>query len=154
MKQHLFSFRVLAIMCLGVMAANVFAGQSAEDLAKAAQNPIAAMISVPLQYNLSPGTGPLEKPLHILNVQPVIPFSLNDDWNLISRTIFPIMSSPAMNNLQDRVNGLGDIQMSLFISPSEPTASGWILGAGIVGQFDTHTNGRLNMGGWGRVLLP
>ena len=67
----------------------------ATNLAKAAQNPIADMISVPLQYNINFDTGPLGGTQHLVNIQPVYPVKLNADWNVITRTIVPVISQPA-----------------------------------------------------------
>src|SRR5262245_56800137 len=66
--------------------------ESAEELAKAAQNPVAKLISVPFQNNFNFGIGPNNICQYVLNVQPVIPISLNEDWNLITRTIMPIIN--------------------------------------------------------------
>lgn len=120
----------------------------AASLAKAAQNPIADMISVPFQYNGNFETGPLEKTQHLLNIQPVYPLSLNPEWNLITRTIVPVLSQPAFAPGQDRESGIGDIQFSAFFSP-KATAGGWVWGAGMVAQLDTATNERLGQGAWG-----
>jgi hypothetical protein len=109
---------------------------SDEDLAKKTQNPVAALISVPIQGNFDNRLGPGQTGTKIqVNVQPVVPFSLGPDWNLISRTIAPIISQKNMlpdgNGLMD-ASGIGNIQESLFFSPKEPTARGWIWGAGPV----------------------
>jgi len=70
---------------------------SQEDLAKQTQNPVADLISVPLQNNFNFGAGlNHNKMLYVLNVQPVIPIKLNDDWNLITRTIMPIINQPSL----------------------------------------------------------
>jgi len=66
-----------------------------EDLARAAQNPVASMISLPFQNNTNFDVGPLEKTQNIMNIQPVWPFEMNEDWNLITRTIVPVLSQPA-----------------------------------------------------------
>ena len=66
--------------------------QSTEDLAKAAQNPIADLASLPLQNNTNFVTGPYNETQNILNVQPVIPFHVTEDWNVISRTILPVIN--------------------------------------------------------------
>ena len=79
----------------------------AESLAKAAQNPIADMISLPLQNNTNFDFGPLKKTQNILNIQPVYPVNLNAEWNLITRTIVPVISQPALTSGEDRTFGIG-----------------------------------------------
>ncbi len=125
------------------------ADQGAADLAKAAQNPIAAMISLPFQNNTNFNVGPEEKTQNILNIQPVWPVDLNQDWNLITRTIVPIISQPGFGPGQERKNGIGDIQFSAFFSSKAPTANGWIWGAGFIAQLDTASDDRLGAGKWG-----
>ena len=123
-------------------------GNDAASLAQAAQNPIADMISVPFQYNINFDTGPLEKTQSILNIQPVYPVNLNSQWNLITRTIVPVISQPAFTTGQDREFGLGDIQFSAFLSPKQPVG-GWVWGAGVITQLNTATDDRLGQGAWG-----
>lgn len=129
--------------------------QGAEDqaaaeaaLAKAAQNPVADLVSVPIQLNMNFGTGPEDDLQLVTNVQPVIPFSLNDDWNLITRTIIPVISQPDFGVYSERENGIGDIQFSTFLSPKE-VKGGLVWGAGAVVQLDTATDDRLGQGAWG-----
>jgi hypothetical protein len=90
----------------------------AADLARAVQNPVANLISVPFQNNTNFDFGPRERTQNVLNIQPVVPFSLSDDWLMITRTIIPIVSQPSLFPGQDRKNGLGDILFSGFLSPS------------------------------------
>jgi hypothetical protein len=118
-------------------------------LAKAAQNPIADMISVPIQYNANFETGPLEKTQSVLNIQPVYPISLSADWNLITRTIVPLISQPESFPGEGTERGIGDVQFSAFLSPKKPTAGGWILGFGAIAQLDTASDDRLGQGAWG-----
>lgn len=119
------------------------------EMAKAAQNPVAAMISVPFQNNINFDVGPEEKTQNILNIQPIIPFNLNENWNLITRTIIPVISQPKFAPGQDRENGIGDIQFSAFLSPKQPGSGGWIWGAGVIAQLDTATDDRLGAERWG-----
>src|SRR5262245_65064289 len=65
-----------------------------EDLAKKSQNPIADLVSVPFQSNTNFNTGPFKRTQEVLNIQPVVPLHINENWNLISRTIMPVMSQP------------------------------------------------------------
>ena len=102
--------------------------QSAEELAKKVQNPVADLISVPFQNNFNFDVGPEDDLQYVLNIQPVIPFHLSDKWNLITRTIVPIISQPGFTLRQDRVNGIGDIQFTAFLSPAK--SEGLIWGAG------------------------
>jgi len=117
-----------------------------EELTRATQNPVADLISVPIQNNTGFDYGPLDKTQNVTNIQPVIPFQLNEDWNLISRTIAPLIYQPKFFDGQDSKYGLGDIQQSLFLSPSKPGKFIW--GAGPVFTFDTATNDRLGAGKW------
>ncbi|MBQ0721054.1 MAG: neuromedin U [Gammaproteobacteria bacterium] len=123
-------------------------GGDVASLAKAAQNPIASMISVPFQNNTNFDVGPENKTQNILNIQPVIPFSLNEDWNLITRTILPVISQPAFTPGGNRTNGIGDVQFSAFFSPKAPTAGGWIWGVGTIAELDTASDDQLGSGKW------
>ena len=94
-------------------------GHDTGSLAVAAQNPIANMISVPFQNNTNFNVGPFNRTQDILNIQPVVPMTLNADWNLISRTIAPLISQPSPL-FDSSINGIGDITQSLFLSPAHP----------------------------------
>lgn len=151
MKVYKYLFKLAIVMSVHIVTgtiSSVYAASNA-DLAKAAQNPVADMISLPFQNNTNFNAGPYDKTQNVLNIQPVYPVHLNEDWNLITRTILPVISQPATAPGQDREFGLGDIQFSTFFSPKAPTASGWIWGAGVVAQLDTATDDRLGQGAWG-----
>ena len=120
---------------------------SAVELAKLAQNPVANLISVPFQNNTNLNYGPLKKNQNILNIQPVIPLEINNDWNLITRTIVPVISQPALFPGDERVNGIGATQLSAFLSPSN--AEGTIWGAGAIPQMPTTSDSALGSYRWG-----
>jgi len=100
----------------------------ADALAKQLSNPVAALISVPFQYNYDETWGN-EGYRHQLNVQPVVPISISEHWNMISRTILPVVYQEDVVPGTDQA-GIGDITQSLFFSPKEPTKSGLIWGIG------------------------
>jgi hypothetical protein len=133
------------------VAAPVWAQEDQEAaLAKKLANPIASLISVPLQYNYDEYGGANDgAAVSRLNVQPVIPFSLNEDWNLISRTIIPLVDQQDFPAAAMNESGLGDTTASLFFSPKAPTAGGWIWGAGPVMLLPTATEDVLGTEKWG-----
>jgi hypothetical protein len=110
------------------------------DLAKKLSNPVASLISVPFQFNYDSGYGPLDGQKSVLNIQPVIPISLNDDWNLISRTILPVVWQDDIAGNSGSQFGLGDTLQSFFFSPKQPTAGGLIWGAGPAFLLPTATD--------------
>ncbi len=122
-------------------------GNNDGALAAAAQNPLAAMISVPFQNNTTFG-GMGGDYNNVLNIQPVWPFTLNEDWNLITRTIIPVVSAP-VNGKQQR--GLGDTVFTGWFSPSTPV-NGWTLGLGPVAYIPTATRTALGKDQWGGGL--
>jgi hypothetical protein len=136
---------ILGIFAISAALAQEERGPSTSDLAKAAQNPIADMISVPFQNNFNFRVGPHDQLQYILNFQPVIPISLNQDWNVITRWITPVISQPPLTVTGDREFGLGDINPSFFFSPKQPT-HGIIWGIGPTFVFPTGTDKTLTQG--------
>ena len=122
------------------------AAQSSEELAKAAQNPVAKLISVPFQNNFNFGVGPEQVTQYILNVQPVIPITLNEDWNLITRTIVPIINQPSPAPGISPASGLGDINPTVFLSPAKSGKLIWGIGPTLT--IPTATDSQLGNGMW------
>jgi len=141
---------MLLSICLafsGIRGRCLLAAEDAtENLAKKSQNPVADLISVPFQNNFKFGVGPENDLQYILNIQPVIPVKLGADWNLITRTIAPIIDQPAMTMGAGSTFGLGDINTSLFLSPAKPGKFIW--GVGPILQFPTATDNVLGTGKW------
>jgi hypothetical protein len=119
----------------------------AAELAKKLQNPIASLISVPIQNNFDFGAGPKDDGFqYLVRIQPVIPVSLSEDWNLISRTILPVIYQQNYIGTTKQ-SGLGDTIQNLFFSP-KALWHGWTGGAGPVFQFPTATDGLLGAEKW------
>jgi len=117
-------------------------GGDVADLAKKLSNPIADLTSVPFQFNYDNGYGPDDAARVTLNIQPVIPITLDEDWLLISRTIVPVIYQEELFDGDDSDFGIGDTVQSLFFSPRDPL-DGWIVGAGPVLLLPTGTDPQL-----------
>jgi len=122
------------------------AEENATELAKKTQNPVADLISVPFQNNFNFGAGSKQEMVWIMNVQPVIPIKITEDWNLITRTIVPIIDQPSLFPGTDSAFGLGDINPSLFLSPAKPGKFIW--GIGPTMTFPTASDSHLGSGRW------
>ena len=127
MKRSLQHITVTLLLVSGAFS-HVLA-QDETELAKKTQNPVADLISVPLQSNFNFGAG-LEdnEMIYILNVQPVIPIRMTEDWNLITRVVIPIIYQPRLFPGFDTVTGLGDINPTFFFSPARPGKLIWGIG--------------------------
>ena len=107
------------------------AEESETELAKKTQNPVADLISIPLQSNSNFGIGPNNRTQNVLNVQPVIPISLNSEWNLITRTIMPIIKQPNLSTTNEDTWGLGDVNVTAFLSPANSGSFIWGVGPSV-----------------------
>jgi hypothetical protein len=101
----------------------------AAELAREIQNPVAALISVPIEGNWDFGAGPARATSYTANTKPVVPFSLSQDWNLITRTIVPLISAESPERGGGSATGLGDVAATVYFSPSTPVG-GWFMGVG------------------------
>jgi hypothetical protein len=117
------------------------------DLAKKTQNPVSDLISLPFQNNVNFGAGPKDDRIQdIFNIQPVIPIGITKDWNLIVRTIVPLIWRPEIQKESGHTFGLGDINPTFFLSPKNSGKVTW--GAGPTMIFPTATDGKLGSRKW------
>ena len=122
--------------------------EDATALAKKLQNPIGNLYNFPFQNNINFNTGPHDGTQDILNVQPVIPIHVNADWNVITRTILPLVWQPSLQPAQTVPFGTGPTTFSAFLSPHDPI-NGWLWGVGPVIQVPTISNKTLGSPVWG-----
>jgi len=149
----------ISLLMMGLCATPTFAEEpngssedkDTEELAKKSQNPIADLISVPLQNNTNFRQGPYHQTGDILNIQPVIPFHLNEDWNLITRTILPIVSQVRVSPNQGPEFGLSDTNPQFYFSPKNPQpflSGNLVTGLGPTFLLPTSTDRTLGRGRW------
>ena len=147
------SFLALSLLFVASGAATAQArpggGDDAAELAKKLSNPVSSLISVPLQNNWDAGVGTNDVTKYTLNFQPVIPISLGERWNLITRTIVPYVSFASPAPGAPGAGGLGDTMQSFFFSPKAPTKGGWMMGGGPVVLYPTATSRSTGSGKWG-----
>jgi hypothetical protein len=115
---------------------------SAQELAKQKHNPFADQITVPLELSSGLDVGPGNGTTGGLNLQPAIPFSLGENWKLITRPSFSLLLSDQPN----RKLGLGDTELQNYLTPA--FANKWIWGAGMDLQIPTATDAALGTGKW------
>ncbi len=144
------AWAIAAVLAFGCFPVHAAAQDSADELARKLANPVASLISVPFQFNADFGVGPDDDgEAYTLNIQPVIPFHITEDWNLISRTILPVVGREDVFPLDDSIWGLSDTLESLFLSPAAPGPGGLIWGIGPALLFPTATDERLGGEKWG-----
>jgi len=138
---------VLILALPGLLSAQAESTKAEQEarataLAKAAQNPVADMNSIPVQFNWTTGGGLGDETQSVVNVQPVLPLQINEKWNLVSRTVVPFVSLPAGGI--DRVTGIADIQEQIYLTPTKSKGAVW--GFGPIFSFPTATNAAVSTG--------
>jgi hypothetical protein len=129
-------------ICEILMGLTIFAGvqsaraQESSSIAQQAQNPIARLISVPFENDFNPRTGISKNDEYVLQMKPVVPFKLSNDWNLVTRTVIPVIQVPDLTPSISSTSGIGDVNLSLFLSPSRAFHR-IIWGAGPIVSFPT-----------------
>ncbi len=118
---------------------------SEAELAKASQNPLAKMISVPFQNNTTYGIGTDNQTQNVLNIQPVYPITLGK-FNLINRLIAPVITQPNLATNETKT-GLGDLSLTSWFSPAK--ASTITYGVGPAFQLPTATSEQMGSGEFG-----
>lgn len=117
----------IVLSLIGLLFSRALA-QDETELAKKTQNPVADLISVPLQSNFNFGAGSKDKMIYILNIQRVVPINITENWNIITRVIMPIINQPKLFPGTESATGLGDINPTFFLSPAKPGNLIWGLG--------------------------
>ena len=139
-------FLLIAMTAAPATAQSKGEAENTEALQRASQNPVANLISIPLQNNFNFGVGPQDKMQYVGNIQPVVPFHASENWNVITRTIVPFVYQPELAPGVGDVFGLGDIQFTAFLSPAKP--GGFIWGVGPILQMPSGTDDSITSGKW------
>jgi hypothetical protein len=138
--------RLSIFVAIFAVISNLAIAQDEEALAKAAQNPLASMISLPFQNNTNFGLGSYSRTQNVLNIQPVYPFA-GKKWNIITRTILSVISQPDITQADGRTFGLGDTTLTAWLSPAKAASLTWGIGSALM--IPTSTDDALGAGRWG-----
>ena len=134
----------VAAVLIALLEPRLSVAEDTPDIVKQSQNPVASLISVPVQNNLEFGVGPKGEQADVLNLEPVIPLHLTADWNLITRTIVPFLYEPYLGPGVGNTGGLGDINFSMYLSPAKTGTLIWGVGPSVT--FPTASEHLLGQG--------
>lgn len=141
-----FVFLSIGLFCFWNATAQETSAEETAKMAKAAQNPVASIYSMPFQNNTVWGVGPYDRPQNVLNIQPVIPIPLGNKVNMINRIIMPVITQPSSTE-DNSSTGFGDISYTMWFSPSKPGTVIW--GLGPVFQIGTASDDSYGSGEFG-----
>jgi hypothetical protein len=144
-RRHLL-LRYATALLSTVLALPAFA-QDTQSLAREAKNPFADLINLQFFYDATLNVAPANETQQVLIIQPLIPFNLNTDWTIITRTILPLIEQPGLAAGESWIRGPGDTQFAAFVSPARSGSLVW--GIGPVFQLPTASNDALGQGKWG-----
>ena len=136
---------VLLVLAVALCLSAGVRADDAEAMAKKLSNPVSDLVSVPLQFNWAQPVGPEDETRFILNIQPVMPFAISEDWNLITRVILPYVGQPALSPGGDAASGFGDVLASFFFSPK---SGPFVWGVGPVLSLPSTSVPTLGTGKW------
>lgn len=149
MRRETFAFAAVMTMFFAGTAESQSATHTEADIPEKLANPLASMIVVPVEMNADTGFGPADGDRYDVKFKPIIPFELNDNWNLITRTIIPVVYQNDVFGPSGEQFGLGDTTTSLFFSPTDSGIDGLIWGAGPFFLLPTATDEYLGGEKWG-----
>lgn len=116
---------------IGLIFSTQAAGYDKKELAEKLSNPLSSIVSIPIQTNYYPNLGVNDEGSKwVTNIQPVVPVTINDDWSVLVRTIIPLVSQDTGIPSVGTIDGVGDVFLTTWLSPSAKTQSGWLWGAG------------------------
>jgi hypothetical protein len=144
-REHICSGLGVAVLVAAL--APPASAQDVQSLVQEAKNPLANLINVQFIYDALLNVGPDKNVQDTLTIQPVIPFALDPNWSVITRTVLPLISQPAGAPGGSATNGVGDTQFAAFLSPARSGKLVW--GVGPVFQIPTATKDALGQGKWG-----
>jgi hypothetical protein len=138
-----------ATLTLLMVQPSLGATETAADLARKTENPLADLVTVPLQHNWDFGIGSRDAMKHTVKLQPIIPFPFGTNWLLFTRTIVPFTYAEASEAGKRDASGLEDTSLSLFLSPRHAARHGFLWGVGPAFQLPTATDDTLGREKWG-----